>query len=277
MAAFSQGNVDAVDKLLESRRKALDTIIEHQDQHEAQRATAELARERAKALRQTSEGGGPLNPDTARFMARQLEKGNTAALTGLFQQKGAKAQIEAALRDILINEKGMTEEEAASHVTDQVAKFQGTKAYQSTAGRYGARVETATNEVEQLVPQALETSKALPRGKFVPVNKLLQAYQQGTSDPAYNDFAIANFSLINAYTRAMNPTGTPHVNDRLEQHAQGILSTATSPQAYEVQVRRLWKEVQASKQAIAETQKGLGKPRNSPVGKKAMKAGASSR
>lgn len=151
-------------------------------------------------------------------------------------------------------------EEHPEATSEDIRKFQaanaGENAYQRTAGTQAARVESATNEVEQLLPQALETSRALPRGKFVPVNKLIQSWQQGTSDPAYNDFALANFSLINAYTRAMNPQGVPRITERLEQKAVGILGTATSPEAYEVQARRLWKEVQASKTAVAKTAEG---------------------
>jgi hypothetical protein len=141
-----------------------------------------------------------------------------------------------------------------------IQKFQaaqaGESAYARTAGSTAARIENATNEVEALLPQAIETSRALPRGKIVPVNKLVQDWLQGTSDPAYNDFALANFSLVNAYTRAMNPQGVPRITERLEQKAYGILSTATSPEAYEVQAARLWKEVQASKSAVAKTAEG---------------------
>ena len=104
----------------------------------------------------------------------------------------------------------------------------------------------------------------MPRGKFVPVNKLIQMFQAGTSDPKYNDFVVANFSLLNAYARAMNPTGTPHVNDRLEAHAIQLLGQAVGSEAYEVQVRRLWKEVQASKKAIKETREGLGGAKDFP-------------
>lgn len=151
-------------------------------------------------------------------------------------------------------------EEHPDATSEDIRKFQGANAgenaYQRTAGSQAARVESATNEVEQLLPQALETSRALPRGKIVPVNKLVQDWLQGTSDPAYNDFALANFSLVNAYTRAMNPQGVPRITERLEQKAYGILSTATSPEAYEVQARRLWKEVQASKTAVAKTGEG---------------------
>ena len=154
----------------------------------------------------------------------------------------------------------------AQEITQFSANYAGELSYQRGAGSSAQRVENATNEVEQLIPQALETSKALPRGKFVPWNKLQQQWEAGTSDPAYYDFSLANFSLMNAYARAMNPTGQPRITERLEAHAAGVLSMATDEKSYEVQVARLWKEVQASKNAIAQTQKGrTGGDINAPL------------
>jgi hypothetical protein len=164
-----------------------------------------------------------------------------------------------------------TQQETGQKPTwQQINKFQadqaGNVAYQRGAAGQAARVENATNEVEQLLPQAIETSHAYLRGQVVPFNKIRNALESGVSDPSLNDFEMANFSLINAYTRAMNPQGVPHVQDRLEQHALNILSTANSPQAYDIQARRLWKEVQASKTAVAKTQEGrTGGDINSPV------------
>lgn len=143
---------------------------------------------------------------------------------------------------------------------DEIKKFSadyaGEAAYQRTAGSSGARVENAVNEVEQVLPLAVEASHALPRGQYVPINRLIQQYQQGSSDPRYNDFITKNLSLVNAYTRAMNPQGVPRIAERLEQHAIGVLSTATSQEAYDIQARALWKEVQASKNATDRTRQG---------------------
>jgi hypothetical protein len=106
----------------------------------------------------------------------------------------------------------------------------------------------------------VEASRSFPRGKFVPLNQLIQQWDQGTSDPAYNDFIVKNFALINAYTRSMNPQGIPRITERLEQHAIGLLSTATSPEAYEVQARALWQEAVRSKAAVAKTRGEIGQP-----------------
>jgi hypothetical protein len=142
--------------------------------------------------------------------------------------------------------------------------YGGEVSYQRAGGTQAARVESASNEVAGLVPLAIESSKKLPRGKFVPLNQLIQGWQAGTSDPAYNEFLTNNFALTNAYARAMNPTGQPRVTERLEAKAEGLLSKATSQAAYEVQARQLWKEVQTSKGAVAQTRAGPTAPQPFP-------------
>jgi hypothetical protein len=127
----------------------------------------------------------------------------------------------------------------------------GKQAYQRVAGTYGARVETATNEVAQFIPQALQASSGLPRGKWVSINKLIQDYQAGKSDPRYYDFAFANYSLLNAYSRAINPTGVPRIQDK--EHAMQFLNTVTDEASYKRVLFRMAKEVQASHAAVAMT------------------------
>jgi hypothetical protein len=131
------------------------------------------------------------------------------------------------------------------------SKWTGKNAYSRAAGTYGARVESATNEVGYFIPQALTASNGLPRGKWVPVNQVVNDARAGKSDPRYYDFATANVSLINAYARAVNPTGVPRIQDK--EHIEKLLSTATSPQAYQAVLKRIAKEVRASHAAIALT------------------------
>ena len=146
------------------------------------------------------------------------------------------------------------------------AQNAGATSYARSAATQGSRIETASNEVEQLLPQAIEASRNLPRGRFVPWNKLQQQWEAGTSDPAYNDFALANFGLTSAYVRAMNPTGNPRIADRFEVKANNVLNLATDQKSYEVQAARLWKEVQASKIAVAKTAQGrTGGDINAPM------------
>jgi hypothetical protein len=200
---------------------------------------------------QTRAGGGGRSDDAIDLMVERALAGDPKATQGMGVRDVDQRRFADRLAQVA-KERGLDAEE----IRRLQLQYTGEQAYQRTAGGMGARVENAVNEVEQLVPQALDASRALPRGQWVPINKLMQAYQSGTSDPRYNDFMVANISLMNAYGRAMNPQGVPRVTEKAEARAEGLLSMATSQQAYETQVRRLWLEVQASKRATAATRQG---------------------
>lgn len=132
-------------------------------------------------------------------------------------------------------------------------QYVGDTAAQRMRGSMETRVKNATNEVSGLIPLALESSENLPRGKFVPINRIKQAVQKGSSNPQYNDFLINNMSLVKAYGRAMNPQGIPRVSEAAEAKADGLLDMAASPEAYRHQVYQLWKEIQVSNEAVEQT------------------------
>lgn len=214
----------------------------------------------------------PTLTDTAILQYAQRENaGDHSWRTGLGRGIQGKADINAVMNKAaqLASEAGKT----GADIAEAGAQYTGEKAYQRTAGSYASRVESAVNEATGLVPQALEASRNLPRGRWIAFNEIYQKWQQGTSDPAYNDFMAANIALLNTYMRAMNPQGVPRITERLEAHAIGLLSTATSQEAYEVQVRRLWKEMQISKEATAKTRAGVGQPEAFPEGEAAPKVG----
>lgn len=139
-------------------------------------------------------------------------------------------------------------------------KYHSEGKFQDVAATYGARVENAVNELKQLIPQAAASSSQYKRSDVVALNELYNKWKQQQSDPRFNDLLIASFGTISAYTRAMNPTGAPRVADRLETEAIKLLSTAVGPEAYMTQLRRMWKEAQASQTATYETGKQGRRP-----------------
>lgn len=202
------------------------------------------------AYQQRHPSPGALTPEAIEQLAARSNKGDTTVFTNLGRGKQGAENV-TAIRNRAAKEGTSPDEQIKKR-----QQFVGDTAYQRTAGTMAARVENATNEVAALIPQAIETSRALPRGSWVPINTLIQKFQAGTSDPRYYDFSLANFSLMNAYARAMNPQGVPRITERLEAHAAGVLAMATDQKSYEVQVHRLWKEVEASKGAVAATREG---------------------
>lgn len=122
----------------------------------------------------------------------------------------------------------------------------------SREGKIAPRVE----EANQFAKIAKTASAAVPRGSFVPLSKLSQYTDAQLSDPALAKFKAANLSLINAYAAAVGG-GTPTVNDK--QHAEEILNTATSPEAYAATVDQLVTEMEA---ALASPGSVMGKMRD---------------
>jgi hypothetical protein len=239
-------------------------------QHEAMLQRERLAKEgnqaRVDAAKLRATAGGSVDPKSIDFRVEEALTGNPNAFKGMRAGTPEYQAFSKRLAEVA-EERGIPADKLARMQTG----YAGETSYQRSAGTMAARVESASNEVAQLAPQAIQASQALPRGKFVPINKLRQAYEAGTSDPAYNDFLIANFSLERAYGRAMNPQGVPRVTEQQEAKAQGLLSMATSQQAYAVQVRRLLLEVEASKRAVAKTREGVEPapkaPSAAPAGK----------
>jgi hypothetical protein len=234
-----------------------------------EKATADLTKTQLQIEKMTDDAKDAKearNDKMLDFYADQMNKTGKMPSVGYGKNAG---QIRAAIAQRAqerAEAKGQSGADVAEGQIGYKAETAGATTQARRAQTLATNVENATNEVAQLIPQAMATSAKLPRKKLVPLNQLIQAYQSGTSDPAYNDFVVANFALVNAYTRAMNPQGIPRINDEQRQHAIGLLSTATSPQAYEVQVRRLWAEVLASRKATQETIKGEGPTGDFPGG-----------
>src|SRR5215475_4165183 len=250
------------DKIAESligNKEKLFSLIQARDQLN-QTASEYTSGVRGLAGRFGGAGRPMLTQDAIDLSAAMFFVGNPNATKGMSALSGDPVAVRNRLAAAQSGVQPFSPEvlEAARSTTSAQLGYTGEQSYQRTAGSMGARVESASNEVAQLLPQAIEASRSLPRGPFVPWNTLVQKYEAGTSDPRYNDFIVANISLENAYGRAMNPQGVPRVQEKAEAHARGLLSTATSQQAYEVQLRRLALEVLASKRATAQTRQGVG-------------------
>lgn len=115
-------------------------------------------------------------------------------------------------------------------------------------GQRGGALDLIIRSAEAAIPAVLEQSKNVYRSGFVPLNKLIQAGQVATSDPALKEFAIANLQLAEHWARAMNPTGVMRNEDR--NLALAALSTADSKETYERAVRQIEKQIKRERASI---------------------------
>jgi hypothetical protein len=131
------------------------------------------------------------------------------------------------------------------------ATFAAHQKFGQMAGGMLMRVEGAAAELRAAMPLAFQASLNYPRpSRYVKFNELYNAWKQGTSDPAYNDFMTKIMAVFNAYVRVMNPMGNPRIAERVENHAVGLLNMANDHKALEAQLRSMWQETQNSTQAM---------------------------
>jgi hypothetical protein len=190
---------------------------------------------------------GALTDDTKQFMAERLLNGEKAS--AVLGNLGRGAQGAADLRDVqnllptLAKQKGIGAGQLANIMQNTAADARTLTELGAREGKIAPRVQEAINFGEV----AKTASADVPRGTFVPWNRLSQMTDASMSDPKLAKLKAATNSLINAYAAAVGG-GSPTVHDK--EAAEHMLSTAQSPEAYNAVVDQL----------ILESQKALDAP-----------------
>jgi hypothetical protein len=211
-----------------------------------------------------------LDDGTVKAMAAQYLAGDKSVLQNLGRGAQGAANIVKIRQEITHQAEG-----AGLNAKDIVNNFNeqaGNLAGQRSIGTRAANISLAANEANNMIPIALKASDAVPRGDWMPWNKMMQAYQAGNSSPELARFVAATNSLVNAYVRAVSPSGVP--TDSMREHAYSMLNSAQSPTAYKAVTSIMQDEMKAALQAPEQVRKELrkeDKPAETPTG--APKAG----
>lgn len=201
----------------------------------------------------TGKTGSGLSDDAATMIADQYLAGDKSAL----QNIGRGAQGAADLRKVrnLVAQRAKSQGLSGKQVAAQMADFAGSMAAERATGTRMANVELPAAEAQKLFPLALQASAALPRSGFLPFSKAEQSVRNGLNDPRYRQFVAANNALVNVYSRAVSPTGTPTVADK--EHARQLLDTAYDQKSYSAVVAQMQREIGAARQAPAQVRQEL--------------------
>lgn len=148
-----------------------------------------------------------------------------------------------------------------------IQEFQARQAEMSsgarTKGTREANLDIILRVTDSAIPAALAASEKVPRGSWVPINRIIQKGELATSDPALMQFGMANLQLAEGWARAMNPTGVMRESDR--DKALSFLSTATSKETYKALVEQLRTQIQRERAAVQSgKQSAVSPPGESP-------------
>lgn len=152
----------------------------------------------------------------------------------------------------IMKEQGWTPET----ILDNIARFEGAKAGARAAGTMSSKLDILSGTVAKAADFAAQLSDKMPRGEFVPLNKLQQMGQRAMSDKNLAEFDTATNTLVQEYARAVGGgVGT----DASREHAREMLNTAQSPEAFRAVTKTLIREVQiAHSAARARASEGAG-------------------
>lgn len=183
-----------------------------------------------------------LSPRTLAAMAEQYLSGDKSVMTNLGRGAQGAANV-VALREA-IADAGEAAGMSGADIALRMQEFMGLGAAQRALGTRTANFGIAKEEAYKMADLVTETSAAFPRTDFIPVNKALVAYEKNTGDVPVRQFGAAINSFINAYARAISPTGSPTVSDK--DHARSMLSEADSHAAVQGVISVLKREMEAA-------------------------------
>lgn len=208
-----------------------------------------------------------LSDDATKAMASQYLAGDRTVLQNLGRGAQGAANIVKLREEITkqAHDAGMSAKDIITTFNEQAGNLAG----QRTVGTRAANISLAANEANNMIPIALAASEKVPRGNWMPWNKMVQAYQTGTSSPELASFVAATNSLVNAYVRAVSPSGVP--TDSMREHAYSMLNSAQGPEAFKSVVATMQKEMQSALAAPEQVRKELRGEGKSNEGEKAPK------
>jgi hypothetical protein len=200
------------------------------------------------------EGLQPLAKKDTPAGSRVSFSGNRSELLAALASKGvslpaglrSQSQMAATIDGLLAKYPQNTPDEIADKIaTGQVDFGAAKKETQIAAGQAG-KVAVAVNELSTFGDQVADASKAVPRGSFIPFNKLMQMTDAQISDPALINFKVKMQSLNNAYDTLAARGGT---DADKRAHIAALFNTATSQEGVDALVKALKDEGRAAKEA----------------------------
>lgn len=148
-----------------------------------------------------------------------------------------------------------------SEVADLQAQYAGERHGQIVGGGRAANIEFGIQEAKKAAPQVVETSKAVPRTSFPPINQFTNWLSEKTGDPNIVAFRDALNTFLNVYASTVSRTG--HLTDAQQRHAYDLLSTSFNQGQIDRGIEQLTYEMDLMRESVAPAMEGitnLGRP-----------------
>lgn len=135
-------------------------------------------------------------------------------------------------------------------LTARAVELKGLVKEEQTEASIAGKISYAEKEIQQIGPKVLETSAKVPRGSFVPWNKLRNYTASQLSDPNLKQLKAYLTTLTNSYD-VLGGRGGTDVEKRA--HNRELLDAADSPEALKAAVDAITQEAALSHTAARES------------------------
>lgn len=201
-----------------------------------------------QTLAETTRHHGVIESQSGNFDAKSSELLGALAEKGVSIPAGfrSRAQISATLKSLVDRNPEKSSDQIADMLKSGQISFGAEKKETQTAAAVSGRVAVAGEEITQFAPLVEQSSASVPRGKFVPISKLMQTSDTAISDPALKTLKVNINAMMNAYDLLASRGGTDK-DKRAEAHS--LLTSAESHEALMAGVKAFQKEVVAAQRA----------------------------
>lgn len=227
------------------------------------RATEGLAN-RKETTKEATDSKGIITDDASDLAAQRLLNGEKASdvLANFGRGKQGPENIAKVQNRFaqLAKEQGMSSQD----ITNRRIEMQGIVKEEQVAGAISGKIRYAEKEIGQIAPKALEASASVPRGSFVPWNRLKLYGEKQLSDPNLKRLKSYLTTLSNSYDLLAARGGTD--KDK-RAHNRELLDSADSPETLKVAIDAITQEAALSETAATESLKRTGAPTPSAAAK----------
>lgn len=218
------------------------------------RATESLGN-RKETAKEATDSKGIITDDATDLAAQRLLNGEKASdvLANFGRGKQGPENIAKVQNRFaaLAKEQKMSPED----ITNRRLEMQGVVKEEQAAGAIAGKIRYAEKEIGQIAPKALQASTLVPRGSFVPWNRLKLYGEKQLSDPNLKRLKGYLTTLSNSYDLLAARGGTD--KDK-RAHNRELLDTADSPEALKVAIETIQQEAELSGSAATESLKREG-------------------
>ena len=211
----------------------------------------------AEAFKEKGGAAGAFTSEMGALQAAMIEQGVTMP-AGF---RGAKQQANI-LQGLIERNSGKTPDEIATMLKNGKLSLTAATKEANVAGGIAGKIRYAEEELVGLAPKLLEASAAVPRGSFVPWNRLQLYTESQMSDPKLKTLQSYLTTFSNAYD-VLGARGGTDVAKR--EHARALLNAADSPEALQSAIKTILEEAKISGEAAAASERPRGSTNPTPT------------